>query len=208
MKHIFKSLFLLSLLFSAAHASVQVDTVVRMVTSSLTYEPSSFTCHVGDTVSFKGSFATHPLVQDEVPSGADPINAGSSVAAYNYVVKAVGTYKFHCATHVSLGMKGQFVAEELGVDDRPKKVTFDLSQNYPNPVRSTTTIDYNLEVTSLVSLKVFSSDGKEIATLVNELQAPGHHTTPFDALHLAPGNYFYRLEIDGETITKQLVVTK
>ncbi|HET6557847.1 MAG TPA: family 16 glycosylhydrolase, partial [Prolixibacteraceae bacterium] len=40
-----------------------------------------------------------------------------------------------------------------------------LSQNYPNPLHSTTTISFNLPSKTLVSLKVFNSKGKEVATL-------------------------------------------
>jgi plastocyanin len=204
--------FLLALLGSLASSSYgQIDTTIRMAsTPTNAYIPDSIGCHVGDTVIFKGSFATHPLVGDAVPSGADPIDPGSSIQTYRYPVKAVGAYKFHCSNHgtPTSGMHGQFIAEEGQSWVKPRTITFDLSQNYPNPVRGSTTIDYNLEITSVVSLKIFSSDGKEMVTLVNGLQPAGHHSVPFDALHLSPGTYFYHLEIDGETITKQLVVTK
>jgi len=55
----------------------------------------------------------------------------------------------------------------------PKQFT--LEQNYPNPFNPSTTISYQLPASSLVTLKVFDLLGREIATLVNELQPAGTH---------------------------------
>jgi hypothetical protein len=85
---------------------------------------------------------------------------------------------------------------------------FQLAQNYPNPFNPTTTISYSLPVGGTVFLKVYSLDGREVATLVQENQSVGEHAVRFDASHLASGVYIYRLQLGGFAQTRKLVLLK
>jgi hypothetical protein len=85
---------------------------------------------------------------------------------------------------------------------------FELAQNYPNPFNPTTTISYSLPVGGTVFLKVFSLDGREVATLVSENQSVGEHSVAFDASRLASGVYIYRLQLGGFAQTKKLLLLK
>lgn len=92
----------------------------------------------------------------------------------------------------------------------PQKFT--LSQNYPNPFNPSTMIQYSLEKTSQVSLKVYNVLGNEVATLVNRRQEAGSYTVPFGnskgTFILASGVYFYRLEAGSFVSTKKLIMVK
>lgn len=81
-------------------------------------------------------------------------------------------------------------------------------QNYPNPFIDRTTIRYSLSEKSFISLKVYTVTGREIATLVNETQAEGMHRAEFNANGLESGVYYYRLEAEGFTIAKRMIVLK
>ncbi|MCB0752654.1 MAG: T9SS type A sorting domain-containing protein, partial [Ignavibacteriae bacterium] len=84
-----------------------------------------------------------------------------------------------------------------------------LDQNYPNPFNPTTTIKYSVPVSSgFVSLKVFDVLGKEITTLVNEVQQPGNYEVAFIAENLASGVYYYTLKANGNIITKKMILLK
>jgi hypothetical protein len=87
---------------------------------------------------------------------------------------------------------------------------FVLLQNYPNPFNPSTTIAYSLGVGAQVTLKVYSILGEEVATLVNSVQGVGTYAVVLsaDALHLASGMYFYRLQADQFIATKKLVLMK
>ena len=80
--------------------------------------------------------------------------------------------------------------------------------NTPNPVVSSTEISYNLPVSGFVNLKVYDATGNTVAQLVNENQALGSHSISFDASKLASGIYTYKLQVNGQVITKKLILNK
>lgn len=86
---------------------------------------------------------------------------------------------------------------------------FLLEQNYPNPFNPSTTIRFQIKNAGHVSLKVFDIIGKEVATLVDQQLAPGVYTTSLIPSHeLASGIYIYRLESEGSSISKKMILTK
>lgn len=81
-------------------------------------------------------------------------------------------------------------------DNLPER--FGLQQNYPNPFNPTTTIDFTLPVTSLVTLKIYNLLGENVATVLDgEEMDDGDQSVDFDASKLASGVYFYRLIAQG-----------
>jgi hypothetical protein len=85
---------------------------------------------------------------------------------------------------------------------------FRLQQNYPNPFNPVTTIEYQLPRQSHVTLKIFDLLGREIATLVDRAETPGHKSVNFNAGSLASGIYYYRLQADTYTETKKLLLLR
>ncbi len=85
---------------------------------------------------------------------------------------------------------------------------FALQQNFPNPFNPTTSINYDLPVSSMVTLKIYDITGKEIATLVNEQKNAGIHNISFDGSNFASGVYFYRIEAGEFTQVKKMFLIK
>jgi hypothetical protein len=86
---------------------------------------------------------------------------------------------------------------------------FSLKQNYPNPFNPSTTISYRLPVGGTVWLKVYSLDGREVATLLQENQSAGEHNVHFVAPStLASGVYFYQLRLGNFSQAKRFVLLK
>jgi hypothetical protein len=85
---------------------------------------------------------------------------------------------------------------------------FDLCQNYPNPFNPNTTIRFTLPNRSNVTLTVFNLMGQEITSLVEGEKEAGFHEVLFDGSHLESGVYFCRLQAEGFTQTRKLIIIK
>lgn len=89
---------------------------------------------------------------------------------------------------------------------KPKRCS--LTQNYPNPFNPTTNISYSIPESEIVSLKIFSSLGEEISTLVNEEKRAGNYSVEFNATGLPSGVYFYMLRAGDFVETRKIAVIK
>jgi hypothetical protein len=79
---------------------------------------------------------------------------------------------------------------------------FALLQNYPNPFNPSTTIRYDVPKSAHVNITIYDVLGRQVATLVNEVQAANRYTVEWNPSGLSTGVYFYRIEArsqDGST---------
>ncbi len=103
-----------------------------------------------------------------------------------------------------------------GVNDKdivPQK--FSLEQNYPNPFNPSTTINYSIPVKAsrkateqLVTLKIYDTLGRVIATLINKEHLPGNYSIKYDAKNLTSGIYIYRLQSGSFAESKKMSLLK
>ncbi|MCX6162408.1 MAG: T9SS type A sorting domain-containing protein [Ignavibacteriae bacterium] len=102
----------------------------------------------------------------------------------------------------------------VGINDPEEHIKdFQLHQNYPNPFNPSTNIKFQIKKNSFVSLKVYNLLGMEIATLVNEKLPAGTYETRFSInsltnKQLTSGVYFYKLETNGFSETRQMILLK
>ena len=59
-----------------------------------------------------------------------------------------------------------------------------------------------------LTLRLFNVIGEEIKLLTAGIKSAGYHTAQVDVNQLAPGSYFYQLQVDDAQITKRLEVIK
>ena len=88
-----------------------------------------------------------------------------------------------------------------------------LKNNHPNPFNPLTNITYSIPINTSVSLKIYSLDGEEILTLVNEVITRGEYSIQWDAKNslgnkVPSGMYFYKLVTRDFTQTKKMILLK
>lgn len=97
---------------------------------------------------------------------------------------------------------------KIGVSELAESKLF---QNTPNPFNPTTSISYEIYSATKVILKIYSLEGKEIETLMDDFQGPGTYRLEFNtAKHpeLSSGIYFYKLQTDRSSDIKKMIFTK
>jgi hypothetical protein len=83
-----------------------------------------------------------------------------------------------------------------------------LCQNYPNPFNPSTTISFELPLSTEVRLSVFDMLGREVLVLVNEGRNAGVHEVKCDGSGLASGVYFYKIQAGDFVQAKRMLVVK
>lgn len=132
---------------------------------------------------------------------------GLNVPAHGIVSPKVMKAKTESGSRFSLIISpASTVSNESGME-LPNSV--ELEQNYPNPFNPSTTINYGVPKTGVVTLEVFNMLGQKVATLVNrENKTAGRYSIQFDARSMASGLYLYRLMAGNTVITKKLTLIK
>lgn len=96
-----------------------------------------------------------------------------------------------------------------GVEElAPIPSAYELGQNYPNPFNPTTNINFSIQQSGFVTLKVFSILGQEVATLINKNMEPGKYSVDFDASQLRSGVYMYQMTAGTYTSSKKMMLLK
>lgn len=97
-----------------------------------------------------------------------------------------------------------------GFDEKEEAILgLSLEQNFPNPFKESTTINYRLSKSGFVSLKVFDSFGMQVANLVDKKQMPGSYEVVFNMSEFATrkteGVFFYRLQQNEQLMTRSMI---
>ena len=87
-----------------------------------------------------------------------------------------------------------------------------LDQNYPNPFNPETTISYELGRAGQIELAVFDATGRRIRVLESGLRNAGTHEIQWNGrdengITMASGTYFYRLQVLGNELGSEQVLT-
>jgi photosystem II stability/assembly factor-like uncharacterized protein len=106
---------------------------------------------------------------------------------------------------------GRLLSEVLppaGIDAVASPYAIRLEQSIPNPTSAHARISYTLPFTGHVVVKLYNAASMEIGTLVNERQEAGEHAMVVDMSDLPAGIYYYRLSVDGSSLTRRMLVVK
>lgn len=94
------------------------------------------------------------------------------------------------------------ISSTNSIDDLIQDVTI-----APNPFTLNATLSYNLKQRSDVIIEMYNLVGQKVSTLANEKQPAGEHQLQLgEAVNQTKGIYFVRISIDGEVLTKKVLV--
>lgn len=169
---------------------------------------SNGTWDIGDEIVFlegESGLNTTWLVDFHIPAGESevPPNEGDIFYFYtNKVLTSDDVFEFTSPPPLAIGLDQAQIAGQ-----------YQLDQNYPNPFNPVTTIRYHLPVESKVKIVVYDLTGREVATLINDLQSGGFHTIHWNGTdatgnQVATGMYFYRLITADKSITRKMILLK
>ena len=108
--------------------------------------------------------------------------------------------------NVLVDLQGSITNVETARNEIPDK--YELYQNYPNPFNPTTTIEYEIPITSNVKIVVYDILGRNIETLLNKNLTAGNYKIDFDGTKLSSGIYLYKITAGGFVQTKKMILIK
>jgi parallel beta-helix repeat protein len=83
---------------------------------------------------------------------------------------------------------------------------FYLAQNYPNPFRFTTKINYALPTAEYVNISIYNFAGRLVETLVNKKMDAGYHQVNWGAKGYSPGMYIYRIKTESFVQSRKVTI--
>jgi flagellar hook assembly protein FlgD len=92
-----------------------------------------------------------------------------------------------------------------------------LAQNYPNPFNPTTMITFTVPGAAgekkHAAVEIFDTRGKRVRTLFEGELEPGTHAMSWNGRtssgeSTGSGIYLYRLSVDGESVSRKMVLLK
>jgi hypothetical protein len=105
-------------------------------------------------------------------------------------------------------ISGQYPVTTSLDEDTQLPVRAELEQNYPNPFNPSTTIQYSVPESGIVTIRVYDLLGRVVARPLNEHRSAGSHTLNFDASHLSSGMYIYSMETGTSRISRKMMLIK
>ncbi len=111
------------------------------------------------------------------------------------------------------------VCEYIGLDlsqiqnEAANPSGYSLLQNYPNPFNPVTTLRYDLPENSYVNITIYDMLGREVKTMVNQVQNAGYRSIIWDATNdfgkpMSAGIYLYQIQAGEYLQTKKMVLLK
>lgn len=143
---------------------------------------------------------SHDVLPGEITSFCD-----LSQTTYNY--PGVSLWEYNQISHQYVWDEYAAAWQSTSISaESNNPVQYHLAQNYPNPFNPTTTISFDLQSKSFVTLKIYDLLGNEVSTLLAEELTAGAYSKQWNAAGFASGVYFYQLRAGTFIKAKKLIL--
>ena len=85
---------------------------------------------------------------------------------------------------------------------------FDVSQNYPNPVKDKTSINIIIPNKGKTSIQLYDLTGRMVLEVLNQELRKGTYTYEINTVNLNSGIYFYKTAFEGQEKTLKMLIQK
>ncbi|HHE46915.1 MAG TPA: T9SS type A sorting domain-containing protein, partial [Bacteroidetes bacterium] len=83
-----------------------------------------------------------------------------------------------------------------------------ISNIYPNPFNSMTTVHYTLPSPAAVTIRLYDICGREVMSFLHGIRSGGSHQQIIDGSQIATGIYICRLETKNGSVAEKVVLVK
>ncbi len=153
-----------------------------------------------NAVEYKLQRCTQPWIYEDVAT------TKSGKAYYTLIDNNLDKYGYYIYRIKIIGESTSGYSDTIGVFMH--QIEEVLSQNYPNPVESITTINYSIQFLSDVKVVLYNILGQEVYAENLGIQDSGYHNYVINCSTLSSGVYFYAIKTDRSTIVNKLQIIK
>ncbi|UCE06618.1 MAG: T9SS type A sorting domain-containing protein [bacterium] len=107
------------------------------------------------------------------------------------------------------------VVTKIQMDDNRIEIPlkFELKQNYPNPMYTSTMISFKLNTPEIIEIQIFNLLGQKVRTIIHDKFMPGNHKLTWDGKDkynkdVPAGIYLYQIRSGDLVHTRKLVVIR
>jgi hypothetical protein len=172
---------------------IDVTTNLKTYPSRVTTDGDNYFLMVSDIAIPNGTCWDIPCVVALDPAAPDE---GITPVEFDYVQGAT-----LCDTAFHLSTSG--INEVANVNSG-----FSITPNFPNPFANITNFNITLSKESVVSVDIFNLLGEKVGTLGTQQMTSGTHEMTINGSEWNTGIYFYRVTVDGQSITQKMAVQK
>ncbi|MFM2156307.1 MAG: hypothetical protein RL516_1056 [Bacteroidota bacterium] len=158
----------------------------------------SYTCNPANCIFPGGSNGCVAITGTPTVAGIYQITAITKTTA---TIFGVPNSQFDTLNYYYMTVSTTAGLSEAGVP------TLTMSQNMPNPTEDFTTIIYNLPNSGEVEFYMHNMIGKEVYHRTYNGDQ-GENVLKLDVRDFTPGVYMYSISINGESVTKRMVISK
>ncbi len=186
--------------YSMVNPSMILDTTyIFLVYSNDDVNGSALVKHT----SSDGFISSSPLITSDSEKLYNLIPSDNSVNPIAYLVFDAAENMYY----LKIGRINDIVSS-IPPNSQNSSSNVELYQNYPNPFFINTKLSYSVSKHSNIKIEVFNLMGEIVETLVNEHKNPGSYTVDFNAANLPEGIYYYKINSQGYSKTKSMVLLK
>lgn len=145
-------------------------------------------------------------------------NVDASQNSYNDPAQSVNEYFYQVTAVYDKGEsepsnEAKVTVTRIDENNYANPGDFTLYQNHPNPFNMTTFIRFDLPRSTYVKIDVFNMLGQKIRSLMNEQKQSGSYNVSWNGINdsgefAGSGIFIYRIQADGFTASKKLLLLK